>query len=348
MFQIYVCVTAQHRQMLDQVLALFDIRPDCDLDLMQPNQSLSDLTARIINGVDPVVAREKPDWILVQGDTTSAMVASLVAFYHQIKIAHVEAGLRSHDKFQPFPEEINRRITGTLADLHFVPSHEAKDNLLKEGIARKNICITGNTVIDALLHVASREYPSPKGPLSEIPLNKRIVLVTAHRRENLGESLKSICQAIKTIAERRSEDVHIVYPVHLNPSVRTSVYEILGNVPNITLTEPLDYAAFAHLLNQSYLVLTDSGGLQEEAPSLGKPVYVLRNTTERPEVVKAGAAKLVGTKTENIVNEVCAILNDETAYAEMANVVNPYGSGRASEYICKALSDYLVEGDGLC
>lgn len=336
-FDVRICVTAQHREMLDSVLGLFNIQPDYDLDLMRPKQALSELTARIFDALDPIIRQEKPDWLLVQGDTTTTMAASLVAYYHRVKVAHVEAGLRTHDKFQPFPEEINRRIAGTVADIHFAPTELAKENLICEGIDKQNILVTGNTVIDALLQVVQLKCDFAKGPLAEMPLDKRILLVTAHRRENFGEPIRAICKALGIIAKRYVRDLHIVYPVHFNANVWEPVHTLLAGISNITLLRPLDYFSFVHLMNRSHIVLTDSGGLQEEAPTLGKPVLVLRNITERPEAVDAGTARVVGTQTEQIVQQVQRLLDDSAAYAEMANAVNPYGDGHAAERICKEL-----------
>lgn len=336
-FDTRVCVTAQHREMLDHVLTIFDIQPDYDLNLMQQKQSLSNLTARIFDALDTVICKENPDWLLVQGDTTTTMVASLVAYYHRVKVGHIEAGLRTHDKFQPFPEEINRRIASTVADLHFAPTETAQENLIREGIDKRNILVTGNTVIDALLQAVQLKYDFANGPLVEIPFVKRILLVTAHRRENFGEPIRAICEGLKMIAKRYAGDVHIVYPVHLNHNIWEPVHTLLSGVSNITLLKPLDYLSFVHLMNRSHIVLTDSGGLQEEAPSLGKPVFVLRNTTERPEAVEVGTTRVVGTETERVVQEVGHLLDDSSAYAEMANAVNPYGDGHAAERICNAL-----------
>jgi len=337
LFDVRICLTAQHREMLDDVLDIFNIQPDYDLNLMRQKQTLSNLTARIFDALEPVICQEEPDWLLVQGDTTTTMAASLVAYYHRLKIGHIEAGLRTHDKFQPFPEEINRRITGIVADMHFAPTESAQANLLREGVDKRNILVTGNTVIDALFQVVRREYDFANGPLAKIPLDKRILLATAHRRENFGQPMQDICRALRAIAKGYSEDVHIVYPVHLNPNVAEPVYALLSGVSNITLLEPLDYLAFVHLMNRSHIVLTDSGGLQEEAPSLDKPVLVLRNITERPEAVQAGTARVVGTETERIVHETSRLLDDPAAYDRMANAVNPYGDGHAAERICGAL-----------
>jgi len=330
-----VCVTAQHRQMLDQVLDLFEITPDVDLDLMRPNQSLAELTARVFSHLDPVLADLRPDWILVQGDTITVMSAALLAYYHRIKVGHVEAGLRTGDKWQPFPEEVNRRVASVVADLHFAPTEWSRRNLLRENIPVEDIVVTGNSVIDALHWVA--EKPAPLLP---IPLAPRFVLVTAHRRENFGEPLENICAALRHLAEHYADQVQIVYPVHLNPNVQEPVYRMLGDIPNITLLDPLDYLPMVHLMKHSVLVLTDSGGLQEEAPGLGIPVLVMRQVTERPEGIEAGTVKLVGTDTERILSETRRLLDDPDAYAAMAKAVNPYGDGHASERVVEAILAY--------
>lgn len=331
-----VCVTAQHREMLDQVLGLFAIKPDYDLGIMQPNQSLAELTARALTKLDEVLRQEKPDWILVQGDTTTVMAASLAAFYHHIKVGHVEAGLRSFDKYQPFPEEINRKIATSLSDMHFAPTEVARQNLLREGIADAQIVVTGNTVIDALLQVAEKPYDWDTSGLAAIPRDRRTILVTAHRRENFGAPLKNICAALRTLAERYA-DVQIVYPVHLNPNVQQVVYEMLGQLSNVTLLKPLEYLPLVQLMKHSYLVITDSGGIQEEAPGLGKPVLVLRDVTERPEGITAGTVKLVGTDKEQIIHEASLLLDNQTAYETMSQAVNPYGDGKASQRIVARL-----------
>ncbi len=338
-----VCVTAQHREMLDQVLDLFEIQPDYDLNLMQPNQNLEQLTSRILLELSPVLRAEKPDWLLVQGDTTTVMAASLAAFYQGIKVGHVEAGLRTGDKRQPFPEEINRRIAGVIADMHFAPTHQAKNNLLAEGIALSQIIKTGNTVIDALLWVAKLPLPTPINELLDRITEPRKILVTAHRRENFGKPLESICFALKEIAKQYENDVHLIYPVHLNPKVQEPVQRILGDIPNITLLPPLDYLSLVHLMKNAYLVLTDSGGIQEEAPGLGKPVLVLRSKTERPEGVLAGTVKLVGTDKEKIIKSTHYLLDDQNAYTQMAQSVNPYGDGQASQRVVKGLLDYGIQ-----
>ncbi|WP_322799226.1 non-hydrolyzing UDP-N-acetylglucosamine 2-epimerase [Thermoflexus sp.] len=356
-----VCVTAQHRQMLDQVLHLFNIVPDYDLNVMGENQSPTQVAAAVLARLEPVLRGERPDWVLVQGDTTTVAAASLAAFYARVKVGHVEAGLRTRDKWQPFPEEINRRLAGVIADLHFAPTERARQNLLQEGVADKCIVVTGNPVIDALHWVAALP-PTPKvyellqrfgigGRVEEqkngeadknSPLRIRspapwLILVTAHRRENFGAPLENICGALRDIAARYDGQVHIVYPVHLNPNVWGPVHRLLDGVPNITLTPPLDYLPMVHLMKHSYLVLTDSGGIQEEAPGLGKPVLVLREVTERPEAVEAGTVRVVGTDRERIVAEVVRLLEDPLAYQQMAQAVNPYGDGRAAQRIVSAL-----------
>lgn len=331
-----VCVTAQHRQMLDQVLDLFAIRPDFDLDLMKPNQTLSQITASVIERLAPVILETKPDWILVQGDTTTVMAASLVGFYHKVRIGHVEAGLRTFDKYGPFPEEINRRIADVIADLCFVPTERARQNLLAEGVADRQIRLTGNTVIDALLQVRSADYRWEDGPLAGVPRDRRLVLVTAHRRESFGQKLHDVCTAIKTLAERYA-DCHFVYPVHPNPNVQTPAYDILSRQSNISLIQPLDYLPLVHLMKSCRLILTDSGGIQEEAPSLGVPVLVLREETERPEGVEAGAARLVGTNQGRIIAEASRLLEDAEEHRKMSTVRNPYGDGHAAARIVEAL-----------
>jgi UDP-N-acetylglucosamine 2-epimerase (non-hydrolysing) len=347
----FVCVTAQHRQMLDQVLRLFDITPDFDLDLMRDDQSLAELSARIFSDLDPVLSNVKPDWVLVQGDTTTVAIASLLAYYRRICVGHVEAGLRTYNKWQPFPEEINRRVAGVAADLHFAPTEWARQNLLREGIPDQSIVVTGNPVIDALHTVANQQPPEEinklldrlgireqvNSPIPDHLIPKRLILVTAHRRENFGKPLENICAALKELASRG--DVEIVYPVHLNPNVQEPVHRILGKVPHITLLPPLDYLPMMHLLKRSALVLTDSGGIQEEAPAFGVPVLVLREVTERPEGVVAGVLKLVGTANRIIVQEANRLLDDAFAYAAMARAVNPFGDGRAAGRIVRALLD---------
>jgi UDP-N-acetylglucosamine 2-epimerase (non-hydrolysing) len=332
--QSRVCVTAQHREMLDQVLDLFEITPDHDLDIMQENQTLASVTSNVLSRLDEVISIETPDWILTQGDTTTAMVASLGGFYRGVKVGHVEAGLRTWNRHHPFPEEINRRIADAVCDLHFAPTEEARSNLLREGIDDSSIAVTGNTVIDALHDVAHRPFIWNGGPLSKIPREKRIILVTAHRRENFGGPLEAICRALEEIASRG--DTTIVYPVHMNPNVRHAVSRLEGSA-GIVLMDPLDYLPLVHLMKACYLVLTDSGGLQEEAPGLGKPVLVMRETTERPEGVAAGTVKLVGTDQATIVHEVSRLLDNAADYEKMSRAINPYGDGKASKRVVARL-----------
>jgi UDP-N-acetylglucosamine 2-epimerase (non-hydrolysing) len=339
----FVCVTAQHRQMLDQVLGLFDIVPDYDLNLMRDNQSLAEMSARIFTDLDPVLAKLQPDWVLVQGDTTTVAITALMAYYRRIKVGHVEAGLRTHDKWQPFPEEINRRVAGVAADLHFAPTEWSKQNLLNEGVDEKYIVVTGNPVIDALRVVAGQPAPDEVIQLVEkLGIGKKgqkLILVTAHRRENFGEPLEEICSALKQLATRG--DVEIVYPVHLNPNVQKPVYGLLDGLPHITLLPPLDYLPLVHLMKHATLVLTDSGGIQEEAPAFGIPVLVLRDVTERPEGVQAGTLKLVGTQSGHIVFEVEHLLSDPAAYAAMAKASNPFGDGQSARRIVDALLRFV-------
>ena len=329
-----ICITAQHRQMLDPFLKLFDIKPDYDLDIMQEDQRLEYITTTVLTKAGEVIGQEEPDYLLVQGDTTTAMVASVAAFYQKIKIAHVEAGLRTWNKLQPYPEEINRKVIDAVSDLHFAHTEQAKQNLLREGIAEQNIEVTGNTIIDALLDIAERDLDLRGTALENIPFNKKkVILVTAHRRESFGKPLIDICNAIKEIALKYSSDVSIIYPVHLNPNVQKVVYSILDNIENILLIKPLDYEYFVHLMKRSYLILTDSGGIQEEAPSLGKPVLVLREVTERPEAVDVGAVEVVGTQSERIVDRTIKLLEDKKKYRLMSEAINPYGDGKASKKI---------------
>jgi UDP-N-acetylglucosamine 2-epimerase (non-hydrolysing) len=330
-----VCVTAQHRQMLDQVLELFQIKPDYDLDLMREDQSLAQISASIFTHLDPVLMDFQPDWVLVVGDTTTVVTTSLLTYFRRIKLGHVEAGLRTHNKWHPFPEEINRRIATVIADLHFAPTEWSKGNLLREGVEEKNILVTGNSVIDALRFVAEQAEPREITALIKKLETRRLVLVTAHRRENFGQPLENICHALKELAAR--DDLEIVYPVHLNPNVQEPINRILKGTPHVTLLPPLDYLPMVHLMKHSKLLLTDSGGLQEEAPSFGVPVLVLRETTERPEGVAAGTLKIVGTETNQIIREAQRLLDDPTAYAEMAKAANPYGDGHTAERIVDAL-----------
>jgi UDP-N-acetylglucosamine 2-epimerase (non-hydrolysing) len=352
--QSVVCVTAQHREMLDQVLSVFDIQPDYDLDIMLPDQTLSQITANILTRLDQVVAFEQPDWVLVQGDTTTVMVAGLVAYYHRVRVGHVEAGLRTGDKFQPFPEEINRRIADVLTDLYFAPTERNRQNLLREGISDEAIVVTGNTVIDALLMTVRRLRREGSRSQQWSSNGQRLILVTAHRRENFGQPLIRICRALAEIATRYPSDVQLVYPVHPNPNVSGPVHEMLGGIPNITLTEPLGYYDFVRLMSQAYLILTDSGGLQEEAPSLGVPVLVLREVTERPEGVAAGVVKVIGTDEQTIANEVVTLLENDLVYRNMSQRANPYGDGRASQRIVAAIRatpsshERAASGQGEC
>lgn len=339
-----VCVTAQHREMLDQVLHLFKIDPEFDLNLMRPNQSLAELTASIFSGLDPVITRIKPEWILAQGDTTTVMAAALISYYHRIHFGHVEAGLRTFNKWQPFPEEINRKIAGIVADLNFAPTQWARSNLLNENIADETIIVTGNTVIDALQQIVTQPPDKTTAELLamlDLNKNRRLLLVTAHRRENFGEPLVNICHALLRIANDYGDRLRIFYPVHLNPNVKNTVYPLLENHPGILLTPPLDYLPMVHMIKNASVVLTDSGGLQEEAPGLGVPVLVMRNVTERPEGVEAGIVKLVGTDQEMIWSEVHNLLDNQNVYAHMAKAVNPYGDGKASERIRDAILSWL-------
>ncbi|MBC9784524.1 UDP-N-acetylglucosamine 2-epimerase (non-hydrolyzing) [Heliobacterium chlorum] len=332
-----VAVTAQHREMLDQVLKLFQITPDHDLNIMAPEQTLYDVTSKALLGLKPVLEAERPDVVLVHGDTTTTFVASLAAYYQQIAVGHVEAGLRTHNKYSPFPEEMNRKLTGAIATLHFAPTSTSQQNLRQEGVSEDNIYITGNTVIDALLATVRPDYEFIDPALNKIDFkNREILLVTTHRRENLGEPMRQVYRALYTVLESRPQ-AEIIFPVHKNPAVRRVVSEVLGEHPRVHLVEPMDYEPFVNLMARATLVLTDSGGMQEEAPSLGKPVLVLRDTTERPEAVVAGTVKLVGTDAETIIRETLTLLEDRSAYDAMANAVNPYGDGKASERTVQAI-----------
>lgn len=332
-----VAVTAQHREMLDQVLEIFNIHPDYDLDIMKQNQTLFDVTVNVLMGFKEVLDDFKADMILVHGDTATTFAASLASYYYKISIGHVEAGLRTGNKYFPFPEEINRKLTGVLADLHFAPTKKAKQNLLNEGINPASVYITGNTVIDALKMMVCEKYKFDVCKLDKIDYNsRRVLLVTAHRRENYGEALQDICHALKDI-KLEFEDVEIVFPAHKNPAVRNVVCEVLDNINGIHIIEPLDYKQFVNLIKQSYIVLTDSGGLQEEAPALGKPVLVMRDVTERPEAVEAGTVCVIGTKKDDIKRHVRELLNNSEVYNQMAKTINPYGDGYAAKRIADAI-----------
>ncbi|MEO0080203.1 MAG: UDP-N-acetylglucosamine 2-epimerase (non-hydrolyzing) [candidate division WOR-3 bacterium] len=338
-FDVRVLVTAQHRRMLDQVLELFGIRPDYDLDVMKSDQSLSDVVVRSLLRLEQVIQQCRPDMLLVQGDTTSAFASALAAYYQQIPVGHVEAGLRTGDKFAPFPEEMNRRLIGALAELHFAPTRWARNNLVREGVPARAIHVTGNTVVDALLMTLklSRDWRVPV--LEGVPSDRKVILVTGHRRESFGPGLERICRALRAIA-RRNRDVEIVYPVHLNPQVRGTVQKILSGTERVHLIEPLDYLTFVHLMERAYIILTDSGGIQEEAPTLHKPVLVLREKTERPEAVAAGTARLVGTAVTDIVAETERLLHSPTAYQRMSAAHNPFGDGKAAQRIGKIVAGY--------
>ncbi len=340
-FEPHVCVTGQHRQMLDQVLEVFEVSPDVDLNLMQPDQTLAGITARAITAIDGYLADYKPDMVIVQGDTTTSFCGALAAFYRRIPVGHVEAGLRTWNRYSPFPEEINRTMTSRIADLHFAPTAWSKENLLKEGVSEDRIFVTGNTVIDAL-HIAVKKVRKHPPDIPSVPMEllngdtRPMVLITGHRRENFGDGFQNICQAIRELSER-FPDTAFVYPVHLNPNVRKPVFDLLSGRANIHLIEPLSYLPFVALMNRSTIVLTDSGGVQEEAPGLGKPVLVMRDTTERPEAVEAGTVKLMGTDGQMILDNVTTLLNDKRGYDVMSRAINPYGDGKACRRIVAAL-----------
>lgn len=339
-FETKVCVTAQHREMLDQVLDFFQITPDYDLNLMKPNQNLYSLTADIITELKPILEEFQPDYVYVHGDTTTTMAASIASFYSGAKVCHVEAGLRTHNKWSPFPEEMNRQLTGRLTDYHFAPTQQSFDNLIKENIKSEDIVITGNTVIDALLDSSERVKSIKNNEIEYLKTlvdsSKKLILVTGHRRENHGQGFINICEALKEIATTHP-DVQIIYPVHLNPNVQKPVHDILSNIDNIKLIDPLAYPAFVWLMTQSYMIITDSGGVQEEAPSLGKPVLVMRDTTERPEAVEAGTVILVGTDTSKIIAEANELLTNQNRYDAMSGLHNPYGDGKA----CERIAEYI-------
>jgi UDP-N-acetylglucosamine 2-epimerase (non-hydrolysing) len=335
-FEVKVCVTAQHRQLLDQVLKLFHIHVHHDLNLMEENQNLFGFSSQLMMSLQKVLQKEKPDLCLVQGDTTSAFLSGLASFYYKIKVGHIEAGLRTFDKYRPFPEEVNRRLLSVLADFHFAPTENARNNLLQENISKDKIFVTGNTVIDALLCVVEDDYQFQNPELEKIDFTKKIILVTLHRRESFGKPFVSMCRALKQL-KIQNKEIEIVYPVHLNPNVQRPVRTILGNVKGIHLIQPLDYKNFVQLLKRSHLVLTDSGGIQEEAPALGKPVLVLREKTERPEAIQAGTAKVVGTEKERIVEQVNQLLHNRSKYQKMAKAQNPFGDGKAAQRIAKII-----------
>lgn len=339
-----VCVTAQHRAMLDQVLDLFDIRPNFDLNLMKPQQDLTDITNNVLIGMRKVFQEWRPDCVLVHGDTTTTLATSLAAYYEKIAVGHVEAGLRTGNIYSPWPEEINRRLTSSLAGVHFSPTHASRNNLIREGVDPKTIHVTGNTVIDALCLVVKRLADdeilasSMKKKFEFLDHNKRLILVTGHRRESFGSGMDNICEALERLSNRK--DIEIVYPVHPNPNVQEPVKRLLGSISNINLVEPLDYLPFVYLMRRSHLILTDSGGIQEEAPSLGKPVLVMRDTTERPEAVEAGTVKLVGTSVEKIVTETARLLENDSDYEKFSRAHNPYGDGLAAGRIKNILSNW--------
>lgn len=336
-----VCVTAQHREMLDQVLDIFRIKPDYDLNIFKPGQTLTGITTKALEGLEKVIVETRPDLLLVQGDTTTVFAGALAAFYQKVKVGHVEAGLRSGNLYSPYPEEANRKLTGIVTNFHFAPTDESRENLLREGYPEEKIFITGNTVIDALFHVVKEDYIFEDSLLNNIDFkNKRVILLTSHRRENIGKPMENIFTAIDEIT-RKYEDVEVVFPVHLNPKVRDIAHKVFDGNENIHLVEPLDYEPFTNLMSKSHIVVTDSGGLQEEAPSLGKPVLVVREETERPEGIEAGTAKLVGTSKENISKELDLLLSNKEEYKKMANAVNPYGDGKASERIVKVILEQM-------
>lgn len=341
-----VAVTAQHREMLDQVLNLFHIKPDHDLNIMAAGQTLFDITTRAMMGLDKVLTEEKPDIVLVHGDTTTTFAGALAAYYHQTAVGHVEAGLRTHNKYSPFPEEMNRRLTGCIADLNFAPTSTSEANLLAENVPPESIFVTGNTVIDALHHTVRDDFDFQEGSLKDVDFqNKRIILVTTHRRENLGEPMRHVYKALKQLTEE-FDDVEVVFPVHKNPKVREVVNEELGGLAKVHLIDPLDYEPFANLMHRAHLILTDSGGVQEEAPALGKPVLVLRDTTERPEAVDAGTVKLIGTDRERVYEEAKKLLTDKAEYSRMAESINPYGDGKAAARIIQAILYHYGLADG--
>jgi UDP-N-acetylglucosamine 2-epimerase (non-hydrolysing) len=342
-FKTIVCATGQHRHMLEQMLKSLGLCPDYDLEVMTPNQSLTGLTTAVLNGIDRILESEKPDVVLVQGDTTSTFAASLAAFYHHIPVGHVEAGLRTRDHYNPFPEEMNRRLASHIADFHFAPTELSRANLLREGISDDRIVVTGNTVVDALHHIVSNLAENPPQAVPEIPEGQRLILVTAHRRESFGHGIRQICEAIRRLAKSRS-DVFVVYPVHLNPNVQKPVHAMLGGIPNVLLLEPLDYVSFVALMNRAYILLTDSGGMQEEGPWLRKPVLVMRSVSERPEAVMAGTACLVGTDPARIIAAVNRLIDEPEYYEQMTAGANPFGDGKAAAHIVDFLARSFFSG----
>ncbi|MFH1709441.1 MAG: UDP-N-acetylglucosamine 2-epimerase (non-hydrolyzing) [bacterium] len=341
LFEPVIVVTGQHREMLDQVLKTFRLSPDYDLMIMEEEQTISAVVCRCLQGLEEAIIRERPDIILVQGDTSTAFASSLAAFYQHVPLGHIEAGLRTGKKYYPFPEEMNRRLTSAVADIHFAPTQMAVKNLLSEGINRSSVYLTGNTVIDALQRVAKKEFSLKHAGIDIKEKSKKLILVTVHRRESFGAPLRNICEAVRKIALKHKNIATVILPVHKNPMVSGTVHDILGDAANVQLITPLDYEPFVHLMKISHIILTDSGGIQEEAPSLGKPVLVLREETERPEAVMANTVKVVGTNTDNIVNEVEKLLSSSNEYAKMSKAVNPYGDGKASERIVSALLHYF-------
>ncbi|WP_432662591.1 UDP-N-acetylglucosamine 2-epimerase (non-hydrolyzing) [Wukongibacter baidiensis] len=339
--QSIVCVTAQHREMLDQVLSLFKISPDYDLNIMKPGQTLNEITCRALKGLQDVIKETQPHMILVHGDTTTTFVGALAAFYEKVNVGHVEAGLRSGNMYSPYPEEMNRSLTGKLTNIHFAPTKGNESNLLSEGVDKDKIVITGNTVIDALIKVVNDDYRFDIDILNEIDyVNKKVILLTSHRRENLGKPMENIFSAVKEIVAK-NDDVEVIFPIHLNPKVREIAFNILGDTDRVHIIEPLEYEPFANLMNRVHIILTDSGGIQEEAPALGKPVLVLRTETERPEASWAGTVKIAGIEKEDIFKLTDELINNEDEYERMANAVNPYGDGKASERIVKAIREYF-------
>ncbi len=344
-FDFHICSSGQHKEMLKQVLDFFEYEPDFNLNLMTDNQSLASFSSKLLSKMDHIMEKSKPDIVLIQGDTTTAFLIALSAFYKKIKVGHVEAGLRTNDKYNPFPEEINRQLTGKVADLHFAPTGRAYDNLLAEKVDEKSVFLTGNTVVDAINWgiekiKRNKDVIDQKMPFKEMDKNKKVILVTMHRRESFGKEIEDICNAIKSIANRY-EDIQIVYPVHLNPNVKGPVHDILGNLENIILTRPLDYESFIWLMYRSYFIITDSGGIQEEAPTLKKPVLVIRKKTERMESVELGLSKLIGTDKDDLIDNVSKLLNDESEYKKMISDQNPYGDGEAARKILDCIADYF-------